>query len=137
MHYVVSDIHGCYEQFLRLLELIGFSSADTLFFLGDAADRGPDGIQVMQDLMRRENAVCLLGNHEDMFRTAARDMGKKLKGEEARLYQHRFSNWTGRNGGEVTWEAYLKASTYEVKLLLEKAPLSLIVMLCLPSSRGE
>lgn len=118
MHYAVSDIHGCYEKFLSLLERISFSSADTLFFLGDAADRGPDGILVMQDLMRRENAVCLLGNHEDMFRTAARDVGKKLKGEAARRYQYSFSNWTGRNGGEVTWEAYRKLPEAEQQALL-------------------
>ena len=37
----------------------------------------------------------------------------------------------------TAWEAYLKASAFEVKLLLEKAPLSSIVTLGLPSSRRE
>ncbi len=106
MHYVISDIHGCYDLYQALLEKIGFSDADTLFFLGDAADRGPEGIRVMQDLMDRKNVVCLLGNHEDMFRKTARDHGKRLKGDEKALYRRVFLNWTVRNGGDVTWDAY-------------------------------
>ena len=44
MNYVISDIHGCYKEFKTLLKNIGFSSADTLFVLGDMVDRGPDPI---------------------------------------------------------------------------------------------
>ena len=39
MTYVMSDIHGCYEQYLKLLGLIGFSDGDDLFVLGDVVDR--------------------------------------------------------------------------------------------------
>ena len=30
MHYVISDIHGCYAQFTELLELIHFKDTDIL-----------------------------------------------------------------------------------------------------------
>jgi len=107
MHYVISDLHGCWELYQKLLERIAFSPADTLFFLGDAADRGPGGIEIMEDLRARPNVICLLGNHEDMFRKAARGWGRKLGPAEAEAWERGFRNWTGRNGGTVTWNAWL------------------------------
>ncbi len=53
MRYVISDIHGCYEQYRLLLEKIRFSDNDRLYVLGDAVDRGPEPIKVLQDMMRR------------------------------------------------------------------------------------
>lgn len=53
MRYVISDIHGCYEQYRLLLEKIRFSDNDELYVLGDAVDRGPEPIKVLQDMMRR------------------------------------------------------------------------------------
>ena len=40
MNYVISDIHGCYEQYIKLLDKIHFSERDTLYLLGDLVDRG-------------------------------------------------------------------------------------------------
>ena len=67
MKYVISDIHGCYEEFMELLEKISFSEQDELFVLGDVLDRGPEPIKTMQEIMGRENITFLLGNHEYMF----------------------------------------------------------------------
>ena len=30
MRYVMSDIHGCYDEYIRMLELINFSDEDDL-----------------------------------------------------------------------------------------------------------
>ena len=64
--YVISDIHGEYELFIKLLEKIRFTSADTLYVLGDVIDRGPHPIKALLKLMEMPNAVCLVGNHEVM-----------------------------------------------------------------------
>ena len=32
--YAISDIHGCYEQFMQVLHASGFSDGDELFVLG-------------------------------------------------------------------------------------------------------
>ena len=64
MQYIISDIHGCYEQYIQLLERIDFSDEDVLYVLGDAMDRGPESIKVMQDIMSRQNVVYILGNHD-------------------------------------------------------------------------
>ena len=42
MIYVMSDIHGCYEKYRQMLDLIRFCEEDTLYILGDVVDRGPD-----------------------------------------------------------------------------------------------
>lgn len=118
MHYVISDVHGCYDLFLAMLEKISFSDGDTLFFLGDAADRGPDGIRVIKDLMGRPNVLCLLGNHEYMFRNVADRLGETLEGETLSAYERTFRNWTVRNGGLVTWEAYLGLPEEEQRKIL-------------------
>ena len=41
MTYVMSDIHGEYEKYLKMLDLIGFRDEDELYVLGDVIDRGP------------------------------------------------------------------------------------------------
>ena len=39
MIYVMSDIHGEYEKYLKMLDLIQLSEKDSLFVLGDVVDR--------------------------------------------------------------------------------------------------
>ena len=66
MIYAVSDIHGCYDKYRKLLKKISFGSDDTLYVLGDVIDRGPDGFKTMLDMAQRPNVVNLMGNHEAM-----------------------------------------------------------------------
>jgi serine/threonine protein phosphatase 1 len=69
--YVIGDIHGERELLQRLLaELPFIAPDDTLVFLGDYLDRGPDSRGVIELLRRLPEAtvgrvVCLRGNHED------------------------------------------------------------------------
>ena len=119
MHYVISDLHGRYDLFLRMLEQIRFSPEDTLYLLGDMIDRGPDGIRIMQDVMKRPNVIPFLGNHEDMFYRVTRKIGKPVDQNERSMIRDTFFDWTGFNGGNVTWEAYRKLSEPERAELLE------------------
>jgi diadenosine tetraphosphatase ApaH/serine/threonine PP2A family protein phosphatase len=66
---VVGDLHGDYRTLQNLLKIVDLK-ADLLVFLGDYADRGPDGVEVIRtvaDLQKNhsENVVALKGNHED------------------------------------------------------------------------
>ena len=64
--YVVSDIHGMYDKFIKLLHKIGLNDDDTLYVLGDVLDRDPNPIKVLQKLMEMPNVVPIVGNHELM-----------------------------------------------------------------------
>ena len=66
MTYVMSDIHGMYEKYLKMLDVIKFSDDDVLYILGDIIDRGPEPIEIILDIMTRPNIVCLKGNHKHM-----------------------------------------------------------------------
>ena len=64
--YCISDIHGEYEKYQRLLSEIRFSGSDLLYVLGDSLDRGPGSMEVLLDMMLRPNVIPLIGNHEYM-----------------------------------------------------------------------
>lgn len=66
MIYCMSDIHGEMDRFKAMLDLIQFSSDDTLFILGDVIDRHPGGVEILKIIMNTPNMVMLLGNHEQM-----------------------------------------------------------------------
>ena len=73
--YAVGDIHGCYDQLIRLLSCCKKHSGtrpSRFVFLGDYIDRGPDSRKVVDFLIRAEASsprqfVCLRGNHEKLF----------------------------------------------------------------------
>lgn len=71
--FVIGDIHGEYESLQRLLgKLPTLEAEDTLVFLGDYVDRGPDSARVV-DFVRRlpqetpARVIALRGNHEDAW----------------------------------------------------------------------
>jgi serine/threonine protein phosphatase 1 len=70
--FAIGDIHGHSDLMDRLLARLPLLDDDTLVFLGDYVDRGPDSRGVVERLIRLkqqrgDRCVCLLGNHEDMM----------------------------------------------------------------------
>ena len=57
MVYCMSDIHGEYDRYMAMLDLIQFSEQDTLYILGDVIDRKPDGIEILQDIMNTDEII--------------------------------------------------------------------------------
>ena len=64
MTYVMSDLHGCYDQYSQMLKKISFSDNDTLYVLGDVVDYGEKPIEILRDMSMRANVIPILGNHE-------------------------------------------------------------------------
>jgi bis(5'-nucleosyl)-tetraphosphatase (symmetrical) len=64
--YLIGDVQGCDAALQRLLDTLAFSpSQDTLFFLGDLVNRGPESVQVLRRLLAYgSSAQCVLGNHD-------------------------------------------------------------------------
>lgn len=67
--YAVGDLHGDYGSFRKALALPGREEGSLLLFLGDYADRGPQGVEIITELSGlldgRSDIVALKGNHED------------------------------------------------------------------------
>ena len=99
MTYCVSDIHGCFDEFMELLDKIDFKAADTMYFLGDAIDRGPEPIKCLQFIMKTTNIHMLMGNHEQLMLDALTHEDEAFRGAIDEL-------WRDYNGGDVTYEQY-------------------------------
>ncbi len=70
--FVIGDIHGCHQALVGLLaEIDPDPAADTIVFLGDYIDRGPDSREVLDEILalqeRFPRLIPLMGNHEQMF----------------------------------------------------------------------
>lgn len=61
---IVGDIHGCYEEFIELLDKCSLSDDDEIIALGDIIDRGPDSPRVLEFFSFRQNVRSIMGNHE-------------------------------------------------------------------------
>jgi len=67
--FAIGDIHGCYQKLVALLSRLPLDrEEDTLVFLGDYINRGPDSRKVLDTLIGLERnyrrVVFLKGNHE-------------------------------------------------------------------------
>jgi serine/threonine protein phosphatase 1 len=100
--YCVGDIHGQYDQLMRVIKLVrddgglDLKNGDMLIQLGDRVDRGPDSFRVNNFFYKLEKrypgqVICLQGNHEAMMLDAA--LNKETWG---------FMN----NGGQQTMKSY-------------------------------
>ncbi|TMC23300.1 MAG: serine/threonine protein phosphatase [Chloroflexi bacterium] len=107
--YAIGDVHGQLKKLTKLLRHAGLvdehlswrAGSTTLWFIGDLVDRGPDGIAVLNLVMRLQNEATavggcvgsLLGNHEMMMLAAYR-FGRRSTG----LGSNFLSKWK-QNGG--------------------------------------
>ena len=79
--YVVSDLHGNYDGFMRILDKINFSDSDIMYVDGDVIDRGKDGIKILRYMMMQSNIYPILGNHEYMACTCLRFLMQEITEE--------------------------------------------------------
>ena len=68
MTYLISDIHGEYQLFIKLLEKIKFSPNDTMYVCGDIIDKGSDSVRLAKYISALPNIHCIVGNHESIGR---------------------------------------------------------------------
>jgi serine/threonine protein phosphatase 1 len=64
----MSDIHGCYDEFMQMLQIINFSASDTLIIAGDYIDRGPKSYEMLLWMETKpEHVIMVVGNHDKEF----------------------------------------------------------------------
>ncbi len=115
MIYVMSDIHGCYDEFQRMLKLIQFSKKDELYILGDVIDRGKSPIETLLYVKKQKNIHLLLGNHEYMMLDY---FCEKEYDENSRHCKQAKELWM-RNGGRITLNQFLEKDEKTQNEILE------------------
>lgn len=115
--YVLSDVHGNWRRYNSAMNVI--KEDDHVYLLGDAIDRGPDGIKILFDFFSRRNTTFIMGNHELFLYRYLKD-----------VYDVSNVNiWTDiRNGGLVTKNAVDELSIEERVALLHDLKESVLCM---------
>lgn len=68
--YIMSDIHGCYNEFIKMLKIINFTDMDELYIIGDIFDRGDEPLKILDYIVNHKNITLIRGNHEKFFTSA-------------------------------------------------------------------
>ena len=114
MIYVTSDVHGCFDKFMKLLKMIDLKGEDTLYILGDLVDRGPRNVDTVIQAASRKNIRVLMGNHDYlaslMIKKFCMDDGPEdpetLRAKAPELWDIRQA-WLS-DGGEATREEIMR-----------------------------
>ncbi len=105
MIYVISDIHGCCDKYIKMLDMINMSDKDTLYVLGDVIDRGERGVDILREMKNDRRVVPIIGNHESM----ALGLMRALRGTDTKDLEIRYPKalytWM-LNGGVPTLRGF-------------------------------
>ena len=100
--FAVADLHGMYSLWRQVIESL--DETDTLYVLGDAADRGLDGWKIICEALKDPRVIYIRGNHDQMLLDCWR------------------SEWCDNylwfcNGGYETYNGIFTSENYELYLI--------------------
>lgn len=91
---IIGDVHGQYSRLQDVLERGGYDpERDTLYSVGDLADRGPESVKVLRFLKSLKDFRPVLGNHDMWLR-------------DYLLYDETPDIWVHGNGGSFTIRSF-------------------------------
>jgi serine/threonine protein phosphatase 1 len=120
--YVLSDIHGNYEKYIKALDMICLNDDDVLFVLGDVMDRGKNPLKILLDMMCRFNVIPILGNHEFMATTVLKVLAKEITDDNLVEFDEEFvlaMNCWLADGGQTTLDEFYSLAQDEREDILE------------------
>jgi bis(5'-nucleosyl)-tetraphosphatase (symmetrical) len=81
--YAIGDVQGCDAELGTLLGILKFSAdRDSLWFVGDLVNRGPDSLKVLRRIRALgDAATVILGNH-DLHLLAVAYGGARLRSDD-------------------------------------------------------
>src|ERR1043165_9240328 len=87
--FVVGDIHGCYDELLALVELVGLGERDRLVCVGDLVVKGEKSREVLELFMSDARFSSVLGNHDRALLQAWKGEREDLKPSQQRCRARR------------------------------------------------
>lgn len=111
MTYVVSNLHGCFDEYKTLLQIIKFNAdRDVLYVLGDIVDYGPNPMELIGDMSIRLNVYPIAGERDFLaarMLTGYEKMQAAMKKGDAPDpdFVSELTDWI-KDGGEPTLSAY-------------------------------
>ena len=102
--YCAADFHGCYWAWKKIKEIL--KPDDKLFFLGDAADRGPYGWKIIKELLKDKRVTYIKGNHENFLVNVFDNATPDYFDADFLFYGVKLELWF-LNGGEITFNSIL------------------------------
>lgn len=103
----MSDLHGCRQEFNKMLELIGFTDDDELWIDGDVCDRGVDSIQLLMEIIPRKNIHLIFGNHDIWLARYAQELIDAKLDNNAVDMTEDLMCWLHYNGGYRTADQFM------------------------------
>lgn len=117
MIYVMSDLHGCYEKYMKMLSLLNLKGDDILYILGDVVDRGEGGIKILLDIMGRKNVIALRGNHDHKADIMLNKLMRPKESLPIKIFEEEFRIWLS-DGGQPTQDNFIRLTEKEKKEVL-------------------
>lgn len=114
--YAWADLHGRIDIFLKGLTYL--KPEDKIYFLGDAADRGPEGWEIIKAIIEDPRFVYIKGNHEDLMIKAIGHYLPEHFRDDWFHWNENMNLWFW-NGGEVTYDAFMDDTTISPEKKIE------------------
>jgi len=123
--YIVGDMHGCYDEFMGLLEDVDFDkSIDRVFSVGDLCDRGEQSLECLE-LIFKPWFNSVLGNHEVMLMEY---IDKLLSGDSTdeckSFYYSNGGEWVA---SEVRFDSIVSSRLFDIYNKLLEVPTVIVV----------
>ncbi len=118
MIYFISDIHGEYDLFLKLLDKIEFSKDDILYVLGDMIDKGSQSVKLVDFIRRMPNMKAIMGNHEYDFLKYYYVLMRNLNdGDDVNEVLQKLQGYLPRDKEKLSWEIvdYIESLPYYIE----------------------
>lgn len=109
---LISDLHGCLEEFNELLDLIKYNKTEhRLIIIGDLVDRGPYSFETVQKV-KNLNVEVVTGNHDNKavrWRKHYDSLGTGQTHPMKKVKYNDYSHYLRLNNEEIDWLKNLPA----------------------------
>ena len=84
---VVGDIHGCYDELMKLMDKVELQKSDRVISVGDLIAKGPKSREVLDLFINDPRFSSVIGNHDLALRRRWNGEDVELKGSDKETHK--------------------------------------------------